>query len=152
VIRFAAAGFAALLLASAGVFVWQAQAQQETPLPAAPQARRAAPLIMPAAIAAPPEASTATREEKRFGRYDKDRNGVVSREEYLASRRKAWAKLDTDGDGRLSFDEWAAKSTAKFGSADGDKSGLLTAAEFATTRVARKPRAGCPPVAKDDET
>jgi Ca2+-binding EF-hand superfamily protein len=94
-----------------------------------------------------PEASPATREQKRFNRYDKDRDGQVTREEYLAQRRKAFAKLDRNGDGQLSFDEWAIKATTKFAAADRDKSGAMNAAEFATTAVKRKPRplANCPP-------
>jgi Ca2+-binding EF-hand superfamily protein len=99
-----------------------------------------------------PEASPKTREEKRFGRYDKDRNGAITRDEYLVSRRKAYAKLDGDGDGRLSFDEWATKTTTKFAGADRDKSGSMNAAEFATTAVKRKParRAPCPPAQAEE--
>ena len=87
-----------------------------------------------------PEATDKTREEKRFNRYDKDRNGLITRDEYLAARKKAFAKLDTNGDGVLSFDEWAIKAETKFATADADKSGALNAAEFATTAVKRKPR------------
>ena len=36
-----------------------------------------------------------TREERRFGRHDKDKNGAISRDEYLAQRRKA---PEADGD------------------------------------------------------
>ena len=92
-----------------------------------------------------PEATAETREQKRFGRYDKDRDGDVTRDEYLAQRRKAYAKLDVDGDGKLSFDEWAVKAATKFATADRDKSGGMTAAEFATTAVKRKPKLRCPP-------
>lgn len=103
----------------------------------------------------PPKASEKTREERRFGRYDKDRDGRITRDEYLASRRKAFAKLDTNGDGRLSFEEYAVATATKFAKADGDRSGVLNAAEFATTRVARKAPATpkCPPVTppRDDE-
>ena len=103
-----------------------------------------------------PEATPKTREEKRFGRYDKDRDGAITREEYLVSRRKAYAKLDVNRDGQLSFDEWAAKTTGKFAAADRDRSGTMTAAEFATTAVKRKParRGACPPAAaapREDE-
>jgi hypothetical protein len=31
-----------------------------------------------------PEATPKTREEKRFNRYDRDRNGSITRDEYLA--------------------------------------------------------------------
>lgn len=101
-----------------------------------------------------PEASAATREQKRFSRYDKDRDGHVTRDEYLAARRKAFAKLDADGDGRLSFEEWATKATTKFATADRDRSGALDAAEFATTAVKRKPRpqTKCPPQQRPAET
>lgn len=94
-----------------------------------------------------PEATPTTREQKRFNRYDKDRDGRITRDEYLAARRKAFAKLDTNGDGRLSFDEWAIRATTKFATADKDASGTMNAAEFATTAVKRKApsRAKCPP-------
>jgi hypothetical protein len=101
-----------------------------------------------------PEAAPKTREQKRFGRYDKDKDGAITREEYLASRRKAYAKLDANRDGVLSFDEWATKTTAKFAAADRDKSGAMNAAEFATTAVKRKPvrrAAPCPPARPQEE-
>ena len=84
-----------------------------------------------------PEASPQTREAKRFARVDRDRDGAVTRDEYLASRRKAFAKLDVDGD------EWAIRSMTKFADADHDRSGALTAQEFATTAPKRKSRAAC---------
>lgn len=94
-----------------------------------------------------PAATARTREEKRFGRYDKDKDGKITRDEYLVARHKAYAKLDRDGNGQLSFDEWAIKATTKFAGADGDKSGAMSATEFATTAVKRKARvrANCPP-------
>lgn len=100
-----------------------------------------------------PEVTAKTREEKRFGRYDKDKDGRISRDEYLLSRRKAYTKLDRDGDGRLSFDEWAAKTSGKFDGADRDRSGSMDAAEFATTAVKRKARepAKCPPTAPAED-
>jgi hypothetical protein len=74
----------------------------------------------------------------------------VTRDEYLASRRKAWAKLDANGDGRLSFDEWSAKTIAKFAAADKDGSAAMNPAEFATTAVKRstRPRPNCPPLTR----
>lgn len=125
-----------LLLAGGGVLIWQGVARS----PAVAASTAAPPLAKeePAPLAMPPQATEATREEKRFNRYDHDRNGTISGEEYLAARRKAFAKLDVDGDGRLNFDEWAIKARTKFASADGDRSGILTPAEFVTTRVVRK--------------
>lgn len=149
--RFLAGVASALLLAGAGL-VWWSSGKQDTPLLSAiapPLARSTE-----APDVAPPEAEERTREQKRFDRYDKDRNELVSAEEYLANRRKAFARLDADHDGRLSFEEWAKKTTDKFAAADADKSKALSRAEFATTKVVRKtrPRPNCPPARGEDES
>lgn len=150
--RFLAGVGSALLLSGAGLF-WWTSARPESPL-----ARAVAPAASASASAAadpgpPPEAEERTREEKRFDRYDKDRDQAITPAEYLISRRKAYAKLDANGDGRLSFEEWAKKTTDKFAKADADKSKALTRAEFATTKVVRKarPATKCPPPAREDE-
>jgi hypothetical protein len=142
--QFLAGGLAALLLVAGGLFWWKSLARADSPI--APPPRAAAELVEP--LAEPPRASEKTREEKRFSRYDKDKNGAIARDEYMLSRRKAFAKLDTNGDGRLSFEEYAIKTSAKFAHADADRSGVLSPAEFATTRVVRKtpPKPNCPPV------
>ncbi|WP_414902937.1 histidine kinase [Sphingomonas flavalba] len=141
--RFLAGVGSTLLLVAAGFFWWQGAAQRDTvDRPDAPPAALATePLAMP------PQADERSREQKRFDRYDKDRNQAISREEYLASRRKAFARLDLNHDGRLDFDEWAKKTTDKFARADADHSNALTRAEFLTTRVVRKTpvRRDCPP-------
>lgn len=136
--RYLVGGLAALLLAGAGVMLFRGTAREPI-LPAMPQSvvQDEAGGDLPDAA---PEASAKTREEKRFNRQDKDRDGKIAREEYLASRRKAFAKLDTNGDGRLSFDEWAIKTTQKFATADVDKSGAMDRKEFATTAPKRRPR------------
>lgn len=146
---FLAGAGSALLLTGAGFFIWQAQAERAPSLPAAPAALTAlaatsAPMGI-ADLAPPPEAGERTREEKRFARYDKDRNGTVGGDEYLAARHKGFAKLDVNSDGKLSFDEYAVKAVTKFRAADRDKSGVLNATEFAATRVVRKakPRSNC---------
>lgn len=146
--RYLAGGVAALLMVAAGVLLSNALARRDPPAPIQPlgSAPAAAPTDpLPDAL---PEASARTREQKRFDRYDKDRNDSVTREEYLAARRKAFAKLDTNHDGALSFDEWAIKATTKFAGADKDRSNTLSRAELATTAVKRKaPRrpVNCPP-------
>ena len=145
--RYLAGGAGALLLAGGGLMLWQSFA--ETPRLISPAPAVAAQATTPA-LAEPPAASEATREEKRFNRYDKDRNGAVSREEWLASRRKAYAKLDVNGDGKLGFDEWSIKTTDRFAKADGDKSGVLTVAEFATTRIVRNEKKAPPCVPETD--
>ena len=146
--RYLAGGIAALLLVAAGVLVFKSPARSDSPLRAAPvtQDAAAADEPLPDTI---PEASPKTREQKRFNRYDKDRDALITRDEYLLSRRKAYAKLDVDRDGKLSFDEWAVKANAKFAGADKDKSGGMTAVEFATTAPKRRAAAKdkCPPAA-----
>jgi hypothetical protein len=141
----AGAGAVAALLAAAFVVVVQGDTTrtQDPAIPSAPAPRsEAEPVNLPYRV---PAATDATREERRFSRYDKDRDGAVTREEYVAQRRKAYARLDRNGDGQLSFDEWAIKATTKFAGADRDKSGSMSPREFATTAVSRKPARPCAP-------
>ena len=145
--RYLAGGAAALAMGGAGILAFGGAARPRPVLPERP-ARIAAAQDAAEAPTRLPEATPETREEKRFGRYDKDEDGAITREEYLANRRKAYVRLDRDGDGRLSFDEWSVNTTTKFAGADRDKSGTMNAAEFATTAVKRRPaptRANCPP-------
>lgn len=140
--RFLAGVASALLLVAAGVLLWRSQAEP----PAIPAPGPADTQLALADVSPPLEATELTREQKRFARYDKDRNGAVTREEYLLSRRKAYAKLDANGDGKLSFEEYAIKTGTKFAKADRDRTGALTAAEFLATRVVRKTsKQRCPP-------
>ena len=149
--RYLAGGLAALLLVALGALIFNARARTDAVLPPQPLAGSGmSSQATPAGAPLPdsvPEATERTREQKRFDRYDKDRDGKVTRDEYLMQRRKAFAKLDTNRDGQLSFDEWAIKAETKFATADRDRSNILTAAEFATTAVKRKPprRVNCPP-------
>jgi hypothetical protein len=135
--RFLGGVASALLLVTAGLFIWKAQAGRQPLIPEMPLAGEAAPMGL-ADLAGPPSASEKTKEEKRFARYDKDKNGAVGRDEYLVSRQKAFAKLDLNHDGKLSFDEYAVKAVVKFAGADRDRNGALTAIEFASTRVVHK--------------
>ncbi|HET9512268.1 MAG TPA: EF-hand domain-containing protein [Sphingomonas sp.] len=146
-LRYLAGVVSALLLVAAGVFLFRSSASTEVAPIAEPRSMASMAGAQETDDDMPlPQASRQTREQRRFNRYDKDRDAAITRDEYLASRRKAYAKLDTDGDGRLSFDEWATKATGKFATADRDKSGALTPAEFATTAVKRAPaRRRCPP-------
>jgi hypothetical protein len=84
-----------------------------------------------------PEASAKSREQKRFSRYDKNKDGKIESEEYFAARRKNFDKLDVNHDGKLSFEEYAVKAIEKFNGAGGRK-GWLSEAEFATTAPVRK--------------
>lgn len=152
--RLLAGGMAALLLVAAGLFWWQGRASNEpVPLavtaPAPPPEIEALPEGDPDAVGeAPPmpgEASPQSREQKRFARYDRNRDGVITRVEMLGSRTKAFKALDTDKDNLLSFEEWAVATVDRFGAADGDKDGKLTPAEFAATapKRAAKPKCKC---------
>jgi hypothetical protein len=145
----------ALLLAGAGLFWWQGQASTEASAPPAPQMMADAPvgpsledipdedgegMIGPAL---PPEASEATREEKRFNRLDRNRDNVISRTETMQPRIAAFRKLDKDRNNLLSFEEWAVTTSNRFKQADGNGDSNLTRQEFATTKPKQAQRPGC---------
>ncbi|MEG3179942.1 EF-hand domain-containing protein [Sphingomonas sp. LT1P40] len=145
--RYFVGGLAALLMAGAGVFLFQGRATPEPVPPAPPAPVQSETVEAEEAVGEVPRATPKTREEKRFNRNDKDRNEIVTLAELSMPRRKAFAKLDKNGDGRLSFEEWAVRTTTRFATADKDRSGGLTRAEFATTapkrRAATAPKCDC---------
>lgn len=146
--------FVTLLLAGVGMFWWQGRAQVERGAPP-PEAitADAAPSQpdIPEADAgdltgpAPPEATELTREQRRFFRYDRDRDLRITRAEMLSSRTNAFRKLDKDGNNLLTFEEWAVATVDKFEGADADGNRELTAGEFRTTRpkTRAKPKCRC---------
>lgn len=142
--RYFAGAVAALLMAAAGMFLFQSRATPE-PVPPAPPVQsepgNEADQALPP-LAKIPRASDRTREQKRFDRYDKDRDERITLAEMMEPRRKAFAKLDRNRDGKLSFEEWAVRSSTRFAGADADKSGALTRAEFATTAPKRRAATG----------
>ncbi|MEM6907996.1 MAG: EF-hand domain-containing protein [Pseudomonadota bacterium] len=145
--------FVGLLLAGVGVFWWQGRAQVETYAPPPPEPEETAPPPEELPITdpgdmegpAPPEASELTREERRFFRYDRNRDRTITRTEMLSTRSDAFRKLDTDGNNLLTFEEWAITTANRFDGADGNGDGELTEAEFATTapKPKRKPTCRC---------
>jgi hypothetical protein len=141
--RFIALAVALVALIGAGA-LWTRDrpVAEAVPAPPPPEAdpEDEAPLVAPAS-----NVTAADREARRFGRYDKDRDAKVSRDEYLASRRKAFARLDGNGNGTLDFDEYATATLKKFGKADRDADGSLDAGEFASTAARRRapPAAPC---------
>lgn len=138
------AGVAACFLLMTGAFlVWQSRAEQGPDLPPAPAARSLSASMVTEGDLQAPEASPKSREEKRFSRADKNKDGRIEANELLDPRRKAFAKLDRNGNGTLSFDEWAVKTIDKFRGADKDRSGWLTAAEYATTAAPPPKRKKC---------
>jgi hypothetical protein len=152
--RVIAGAGAALLFFAAGLFWWQGRAASG-PAPEAiiaqppPPAIDALPEGDPAAVGkAPPspgEATPQSREQKRFARYDRNRDGVITRVEMMGSRVKAFKTLDTDKDNLLSFEEWAVATSDRFGKADANADGKLTPAEFTSTAPKRttKPQCKC---------
>ena len=142
-VRVVAGIFATLLLVTGAVVLFSSRAQEPV-MPAAPEARLAAPSapVRLSPIGQAPSADPKSKEEKRFDRSDKNKDGTITLAELVEPRRKPFAKLDLDGDGKLSFEEWAVRTIDKFEEADSDKSRGLSRVEYAST--APKPRAPKP--------
>jgi hypothetical protein len=138
--------FGALALLGIGLFWLQGRAEVEQGAPP-PAPVATPPEGLPSADAsgltgpAPPEATELSREERRFFRYDRDRDRRISRNEMLSTRTDAFRDLDKDGNNLLTFEEWAVTTAQRFDQADADKDGELSQKEFATT--APKPAAAC---------
>src|SRR3569623_1413828 len=114
-LRFLAGAASCFLLMTGAFLIWQSHAAERPGLPAAPAARAASDFSFGGnAPLQAPEASPKSREEKRFSRADKNKDGKIEEEELLAARRKAFAKLDVNGNGALSFEEWATRTIGKF--------------------------------------
>lgn len=144
----------ALLLVASGLFWWQGRAA--VTVPAAPShlalaSAAAADDALPDSDAGDavgpglPEANEATREQKRFDRLDKNRDGKITRTEMVAPRVKDFRKLDVDGNNLLTFDEWSVATDNRFKGADKNGDGSLNREEFATTKqkAAKKPACKC---------
>lgn len=147
---------AALLLAASGLFWWQGRAATEAMAPAAPMPLQDAGTDQAVPEdeiptedgeglrgAGLPQASEATREEKRFNRLDRNRDNLITRNEALAPRVAAFRKLDTDHNNLLSFEEWAVMTLNRFKKADADGNQQLTRTEFATTKPKPSKRPEC---------
>lgn len=138
---------AALALAGVGAFWWQGRAQVEQaapPPPDIPDDTASMEQGLPSADVTdlvgpvPPEATELTKEQRRFFRYDRNRDWRITRNEMLASRTDAFRKLDVDGNNLLTFEEWAVRTVDRFEEADTDGDDALTPAEFATTRSKKR--------------
>jgi hypothetical protein len=142
--RFLAGAFASFLMLTGAFLLWQGRAEDGPKLPPAPAKSPAPAMVFQKPISAP-EASPKSREEKRFDRSDKNKDGKIVLAELLRPRQKDYAKLDTNHDGKLSFEEWAHTTIDKFRGADADRNGLLTRTEYATTAPPppKKPRCSC---------
>lgn len=151
--RIVLGALAALVLVGIGLFWWQGQARIEAQAPPSPKQLAKAPRstdLPKADVAgltgpAPPEAYELTREQRRFSRYDLNRDGKITRIEMLSTRTDDFKKLDTDHNNLLTFDEWAVSTANRFDQADANHDGSLTPQEFATT----KPKPGKTPARCD---
>ena len=151
--RMVLGAFAALLMVAAGLFWMQGRAEVEkgAPLPEAPAPEATGPEPLPSADVsglrgpALPEATELNREQRRFGRYDRDRDGRVTRNELLSTRTAAFRKLDKDGNNLLTFEEWAAATVERFDGADANRDLWLSPEEFRKTapKQAPKPKCAC---------
>jgi len=148
--------FGALLLVALGLFWMQGRAQvEEGAPPPEPEAVEEAvdPDALPTADVGdltgpePPEASELTREQRRFFRYDRNRDLKITRNEMLSTRTDGFRRLDTDGNNLLTFEEWAITTSSRFAEMDADSDNELTQAEFATSapapRRTSRPRCDC---------
>ena len=137
-LRFIAGALCSLLVVTGAFLIWQLHAARSgaAQTTSAPASTGSSWFGGPTLKA--PEATEKSREEKRFSRYDKNKDGKIQADKYLAARHKNFDKLDANHDGRLSFEEYASKAIEKFHGAGGRK-GWLTEAEFATTAPVRKP-------------
>lgn len=141
--RMVLGGVIAILFLSGAIFLWRGFAEAPGPaIAAAPPSNDALPVAAGNMTGTPPpEVPTATprtREQKRFDRYDRNRDGIVTRVEMLSTRSAAFRRLDRDGNNLLSFEEWAVATSNRFAGADADDDGRLTATEFATTAPPRR--------------
>lgn len=151
--RIVLGALAVLLLAAAGVFWFTGRDALEAGAPP-PGLLDAAdqpgdPNALPSAEVAglrgpsPPEASEMSREQRRFARFDRNGDKIVSRNELLATRSAAFKKLDLDGNNLLTFEEWAVTTANRFKGADRDGNLQLTPEEFRTTAPKPVAKAAC---------
>jgi hypothetical protein len=150
--RIALGAILALALTGVGLFWWEGRAEVERGAPPALPAEPGAlggeaelPLAEVGDLVGPepPEATELTREQRRFYRYDRDRDLKISRNEMLSSRTDAFRKLDIDGNNLLTFEEWAVATVDRFEGADADGNNWLTPTEFATTKPKPRKAPGC---------
>lgn len=128
----------ALLLAGAGFFWWQGRASLEKGAPPPDMgAQSMGEIQLPEADthgkgAALPNVvkKLMSKEEKRFNRYDRNRDGSINRNEMLSTRVKAFQKLDVNRDNLLSFEEWAVKTANRFKEVDRNGDGIISHEEL----------------------
>ncbi len=149
--RMVLGALAALLMVAAGLFWWQGRAELARAVPppdiSASSAAGEAPIELPSAN---PNAHGSSlprggkmklsKQQARFNRYDRNRDGGISRTEMLGTRVKAFQKLDTNHDNMLSFEEWAVKTSDRFREIDTNHDGAITPVELAAYDAATDAR------------
>ena len=113
-----------MLLVALGLFWMQGRAQVEEGAPPPEFGNIGGVAVDPDALPAsdaadmtgpePPEASELTREQRRFFRYDRNRDRKITRNEMLSTRTDGFRKLDMDGNNLLTFEEWAVTTAIAF--------------------------------------
>ena len=141
---FITGSLATLLMTGVGLFWWQGRAEVEEAAPPPDHSALAniapdpdiLPITDPGEMQgpAPPEASELTKEQRRFFRYDRNRDWRITHSEMLSSRSDGFRKLDKDGNNLLTFEEWAVTTVEKFEGADADGDRELSPGEFLTTK------------------
>ncbi|MFK4004325.1 hypothetical protein [Qipengyuania sp. NPDC077563] len=140
-----------LLLLAIGLFWWEGRAEVEeaAPPPQDDIVKKVDPDELPIADPlnaigpAPPEATELSKEQRRFFRYDRNRDWRITRSEMLSTRSDGFRKLDKDGNNLLTFEEWAVATVDKFEGADADGNRELSPAEFATTKPKPTKKRSC---------
>ena len=140
-----------LLLLAIGLFWWEGRAEVEeaAPPPQDDIVKKVDPDELPIADPlnaigpAPPEATELSKEQRRFFRYDRNRDWRITRSEMLSTRSEGFRKLDKDGNNLLTFEEWAVATVDKFEGADADGNRELSPAEFATTKPKPTKKRSC---------
>ncbi|MDE1914516.1 MAG: EF-hand domain-containing protein [Sphingomonadales bacterium] len=147
--RIALGAVSALLLASAGFFWWQGRAEVERGAPP-PDLSASGDGVLELPQADPTgsgpslpgdktkHAPRQTTEERRFNRFDRNRDGRITRTEMLSTRVKAFQKLDTNHDNLLTFEEWAVRTSNRFKAVDRDGDGIVSREELAAFYVAQE--------------
>ncbi len=159
--RIVVGAVAALLLVAAGIFWWQGRAEVARgvlPPDISASGTGDGTIALPSADPNHGRGGglpgggkvTLSDEQKRFNRYDRNRDGKISRNEMLSTRVKAFQKLDTNHDNLLSFEEWAVKTSDRFRDFDGNGDGIITRAEFDAWQEAHPKKPKKPGCARDE--
>jgi hypothetical protein len=145
--RIALGAVSALSLVAAGFFWWQGRAEVERAAPPL-AASHDTPLELPSADpdgrgpALPSDRTKKkpkqTPEERRFNRFDRNRDGKITRIEMLSTRVKGFQKLDTNHDNLLTFEEWAVSTSNRFKAIDRDGDGIVSRDELNAFYVAQE--------------